>query len=100
MAKYLMLDRRFLNPQAMENVTLRITPPEKDQANNPLFTQDQPWEIRIDNGYPNVIYDEQAQIFRCYYTLFTDDLDTEGTTLTERTSRDYLAWMDRVTSLA
>ena len=87
LAKYLMLDRRFLNPQAMENVALRITPPEKDQANNPLFIQDQPWEIRIDNGYPNVIYDEQAQIFRCYYTLFTDDLDTEGTTLAERTSR-------------
>lgn len=100
MAKYLMLDRRFLNPQAMENVILRITPPEKDQANNPLFIQDQPWEIRIDNGYPNVIYDEQAQIFRCYYTLFTDDLDTEGTTLEERTSRDYLPRMDRVTSLA
>ena len=78
MAKYLMLDRRVLNPQAMENVSVRVTPPEKDVDNNPLMVQDRPWEIRIDNGYPNVIYDEEKEIYRCYYTLFTDDLDTEG----------------------
>ena len=75
--KYLMLDRRFLNPQAMENVCIQVTPPKKDRVHNPLFTQDQPWEIRIDNGYPNVLYDPEKRIFRCYYTLFTDDLDTE-----------------------
>ena len=98
--KYLMLDRRFLNPQAMENVCIQVTPPEKDRVHNPLFTQDQPWEIRIDNSYPNVLYDPEERIFRCYYTLFTDDLDTEGTTLAERSSRDYLPRMDRVTSLA
>lgn len=98
--KYLMLDRRFLNPQAMENACIQVTPPEKDRVHNPLFTQDQPWEIRIDNGYPNVLYDPEERIFRCYYTLFTDDLDTEGTTLAERSSRDYLPRMDRVTSLA
>ena len=100
MSKYLMLDRRILNPQAMENVWTQVTPPEKDAANNPLMVQDKPWEIRIDNGYPNVIYDKKKEIFRCYYTLFTDDLDTEGTTEKERSSRDYLPRMDRVTSLA
>ena len=63
--KYLMLDRRFLNPQAMENACIQVTPPEKDRVHNPLFTQDQPWEIRIDNGYPNVLYDPEERIFRC-----------------------------------
>ena len=24
---------------------------------NPLFNQDRPWETRIDNGYPNVVFD-------------------------------------------
>ena len=24
---------------------------------NPLFSQDKPWEPRLDNGYPNVVYD-------------------------------------------
>ena len=100
MEKYLMLDRRFLNPQAMENVEIQITTPKKDIGHNPLFVQDKPWEIRIDNGYPNVLFDKEEQIFRCYYTLFTDDSDTEGTSLEERTSRDYLPRMDRVTSLA
>ena len=81
MKTFLSADRRFLNPQAMENVELKAAVPTKDTENNPLFTQDMPWEIRIDNGYPNVIYDRREQIFHCYYTLFTEDKDTEGTTL-------------------
>ena len=71
MKTFLSADRRFLNPQAMENVELKAAVPAKDTENNPLFTQDMPWEIRIDNGYPNVIYDRREQIFHCYYTLFT-----------------------------
>ena len=100
MKTFLSADRRFLNPQAMENVELKVAVPAKDTENNPLFTQDMPWEIRIDNGYPNVIYDRREQIFHCYYTLFTEDKDTEGTTLQERTQRNYRPRMDRVTSLA
>ena len=100
MKTFLSADRRFLNPQAMENVELKAAVPAKDTENNPLFTQDMPWEIRIDNGYPNVIYDRREQIFHCYYTLFTEDKDTEGTTLQERTQRNYRPRMDRVTSLA
>ena len=100
MKTFLSADRRFLNPQAMENVELKAAVPTKDTENNPLFTQDMPWEIRIDNGYPNVIYDRREPIFHCYYTLFTEDKDTEGTTLQERTQRNYRPRMDRVTSLA
>lgn len=28
---------------------------------NPLFNQDKPWEPRLDNGYPNIVYDSQSQ---------------------------------------
>ena len=31
----------------------------KDPA-NPLFEQDKPWEPRLDNGYPNVVYDPES----------------------------------------
>lgn len=27
---------------------------------SPLFVQDKPWETRIDNGYPNVVYDPES----------------------------------------
>lgn len=100
MKTFLSVDRRLLNPQAIENVELKVAVPTKDTKNNPLFIQDMPWEIRIDNGYPNVIYDSREQIFHCYYTLFIEDKDTEGTTLQERTQRNYRPRMDRVTSLA
>lgn len=100
MRSFLVLDRRFLNPQAMENVKIKAAVPVKDRENSPLFVQDMPWEVRIDNGYPNVIYDRRDKVFHCYYTLFTEDKDTEGTVLAERMARDYRPRMDRVTSLA
>jgi hypothetical protein len=28
---------------------------------NPLFQQDKPWEPRLDNGYPNVVYDPESK---------------------------------------
>ena len=50
MKTFLSVDRRLLNPQAIENVELKVAVPTKDTKNNPLFIQDMPWEIRIDNG--------------------------------------------------
>ena len=95
MEKYLMLDRRLLNPQAMENLRMEVAHPVKDTANNPLFTQDQPWEVRIDNGYPNVLYDERAGLYRCYYTLFIEDEDSRLADQEERSRRNYIPRPDR-----
>ena len=100
MEKYLMLDRRLLSPQAMENIRMEVARPVKDAAHNPLFTQDQPWEVRIDNGYPNVLYDEEARIYRCYYTLFIEDEDSRLADLQERGRRDYIPRPDRAPGLA
>jgi hypothetical protein len=38
-------------------------------AKNPLFVQDKPWEPRLDNGYPNVVYDptDPQGAYRCWY---------------------------------
>lgn len=85
--KYLLLDRRFLNPQGMENVVLRTAKLEKDKENGVLFTEEKPWEVRIDNGYPNVLYDEKEDIYRCYYTLFIKDDDSKGVSREERSEK-------------
>lgn len=29
---------------------------------NPLFGQDRPWEPRLDNGYPNVVFDTDSKV--------------------------------------
>jgi hypothetical protein len=34
---------------------------------NPLFVQDEPWERRIDNGYPNVVEDSSTGALRLWY---------------------------------
>ena len=34
---------------------------------NPLFVQDRPWEPRLDNGYPNVVYEPDTGVWRCWY---------------------------------
>ncbi len=99
MNTFFMLDRRFLSPQAIENMAVRIAQPVKDTANNPLFTEDRPWELRIDNGYPNVLYDEKVQVYRCYYTLFIEDEDSRIADRSERASRDYIPRSDRVPGL-
>ena len=47
----------------------------KDKA-NPLCWEGEdcqrqiPWELRIENGYPNVFYDNDVNKYRCYYTSF------------------------------
>jgi hypothetical protein len=38
---------------------------------NPLFGEEYPWEPRLDNVYPNVVWDPARQLYRCWYTPFT-----------------------------
>lgn len=72
---------------------------------NPLFTEEffakQPrkWEVRYDNGYPNVFWDAAAQLYRCYYTLFVHDPDSEATSLEERRHKNYKPLPGRTTAL-
>lgn len=106
MDKYFFLDRSSLQPQAMDNVRLRVIPAEKDTVHNPMFTEGffaEPslkWEVRYDNAYPNVIYDPKYKKYRCFYTLFTKDVDSANTPREERAKRDYKPLGNRITSLA
>ena len=105
MDTYYFLDRGVLMPQRMENVRLQVKPIVKDEANNPLFTEDffadppRRWEVRYDNAYPNVIYDPEYEKFRCYYTLCTRDEDAASAGKAERARRDYRPTPGRIASL-
>merc|ERR1712176_809040 len=54
----------------VDGVEMVIGKVAKD-SRNPLFVQDKPWEPRLDNGYPNVIYDRENAdglgVYRCLY---------------------------------
>ena len=65
--RYLLLDSRIIDQT--ENVQLTVGVVQKDR-NNPLFKEDKPWEPRFDNPYCSIIYDEEEQIFKCWYSIF------------------------------
>lgn len=62
--KIYFFDKGIFNPYRMSNVELKVNQAVKE--NKIFFTEDQPWEIRYDNSYPNVFYDEIAGVYRCY----------------------------------
>eukprot|EP01084_Bolivina_argentea_P177181 306449_1 len=48
------------NFASSHNYTIILSPDLIKYENNPLFIQDRPWEVRIDNGYPNIIYSPET----------------------------------------
>ncbi|MDB6092841.1 MAG: hypothetical protein JWM32_403 [Verrucomicrobia bacterium] len=73
-ATYLVLDDRVID--RAEQVQLKVGSAAKHPA-NPLFKEDRPWEVRFDNVYPNVVYNEQTKRYACWYSPFiTDELTT------------------------
>lgn len=105
MGKYFFLDRGILVGYQMSNAQIEVNKLQKDTQNNPLFEEgffeepQLPWEIRYDNGYPNVIYDAKDQIYRCYYTCITYDESAVGTPRAMRGNTDYKPKENRIASL-
>ena len=58
--RYLLLDSRII--ANTENAKLALGTVKKHPA-NPLFIEDKPWEMRFDNLYGNVTYDENEENF-------------------------------------
>ena len=90
--KYLLLDSRIID--SVQNAKLTLGEARKHSA-NPLFGEDKPWEPRFDNLYPNVMYDQQEQIYKCWYSPFIVDHSAKGMTLQERKSKPYRAPRNR-----
>lgn len=106
MKKYFFLDRRLIQPQAVSNAAVFVEPIQKDTEHGVLFTEEffavppKKWEARYDNGYPNVLYDPEERIYRCYYTLFLEDPDSASTSKEQRTQRHYTPTDKRSVGLA
>jgi hypothetical protein len=84
--RYLLLDSRITSN--IENAELTLGKVKKHPA-NPLFEEDKPWEKRFDNLYANVIYDEQENIYKCWYSPFIVDNSSKGMTLQQRKEERY-----------
>ena len=68
--RHLVLDSRIID----EAVNAKLTVGEVSKhPSNPLFAEDKPWEPRYDNVYANVIYDEDDEIYKCWYNPFIID---------------------------
>ena len=65
--KYLLLDSRIVDTVTGAELVLgKVT---KHKA-NPMLTIDKPWEVTVNNLYPNVLYDEQCELYRCWYLVY------------------------------
>lgn len=90
--RYLLLDNRVVDDT--ENAELTLGAVEKHGA-NPLFGEDRPWEKRFDNLYANVVYDDEAGIYKCWYSPFVVDHSSRGMTLSQRREVKYRAPRNR-----
>ncbi len=85
-AKYLVLDTRLID--RTDNARLVVGTLEK-HPHNPLFGEDEPWEVRFDNLYANVLYDEDEQLYKCWYSPFIVDRAASETPRKQRDSVPY-----------
>lgn len=84
--RYLLVDRRLI--ANTQNLKFTVRPGEKSSS-NPLFVEDRPWEVRYDNMYPNVDYDADRRLFRCWYSPFIVDDVTSNTSAERRKTIAY-----------
>ena len=63
-SNYLLLDGRVV--AQVDNARLRPGVVQKHPS-NPLFAQTLPWEVDISHLYANVLFDEQEQVYKCWY---------------------------------
>ncbi|HAK52279.1 MAG TPA: hypothetical protein DCM54_10320, partial [Gammaproteobacteria bacterium] len=81
MDRHLLLDERII--EDVKNAELTVGTVKKHDA-NPLFGEDKPWERRFDNLYANIIYDEEDQLYKCWYSPFIVSQTTVGMTRQQR----------------
>lgn len=84
--KHLLLDRRL----AARVVGLKLEPGVvRKEPRNPLFGEDRPWEVRIDNLYGNILYDDEERIYKLWYNPFIIYEKHNKTPRPERPRTDY-----------
>ena len=90
--RHLLLDARIVEDVQNAELTLGIV---NKYTGNPLFSEDKPWEMRFDNLYANVIYDDDEQLYKCWYSPFVVDHSSKRMTSQQRGEVKYQAPRDR-----
>jgi len=85
-SKYLLLDSRVVERATNAQ---RVLGTVRKEPRNPLFVEDKPWEVRFDNLYPNILYDEDERLYKCWYSPFIVCEATTRTPLERRKSVRY-----------
>lgn len=94
----------MINLHFTSGMVLRVGEFQKD-GRSPFFTEGYfgspklPWEVRYDNSYPNVMFDDKDGKWKLYYTLFIVDPDAERTPLEERPHTHYAPSAERITGV-
>ena len=65
--KHLVIDSRLI--EETEGVALALGKVAKHPS-NPLFGEDKPWEVDMNNAYAHVMYDDEEAVFKCWYNPF------------------------------
>lgn len=95
--KIYFFDFGIFNPYKMSNAKIKVNKAIKEKTL--LFKEEEEWEVRFDNSYPNVFYDDIKKIYRCYYSTFTKDDESSKYSLEERKNRQYKPTTNRIVSL-
>ena len=90
--RYLLLDARIVEDAQNAELTVGVV---KKSSANPLFGEDKRWEKRFDNLYANVIYDDEEQIYKCWYSPFVVDHSSKGMSSRQREEVKYRAPRNR-----
>ena len=85
--KYLAFDSRII--AETENARIVLGEVKKHET-NPLFGEDKTWEPRFDNLYANVLYDETANLYKCWYSPFLIDERTTSVPVEKHSSVTYI----------
>lgn len=103
--KYFFFDSGVVEAHQCENAKLLLVKAHKDTENSPVLREEyfasspKQWEVRYDNGYPNIFWDQEKKVFRLYYTTFIVDRESAETSLDERRLKTYKPGHNRVTAL-
>ncbi len=94
--RHLLLDERVV--EEVHNAELTLGTIIKHDA-NPLFGEDKPWEMRFDNLYANVLFDEEDQQYKVWYSPFIVDHSAKGMSAQQWKETKYQAPFDREMAL-
>lgn len=84
--KYSILDSRVIGQTRGARLSLGTV---QKEPRGSLLTEEKPWEVRFDNLYANTVFDQEEQVYKCWYNPFIIDEVTSNTSLEQRASLRY-----------